>query len=357
MITSFKPGKLWLDTSGKPIQAHGFSVLYENGIYYWIGENKEFTKPFGKVWTWGIRCTSKDLYNWEDKGLIVPPRPDDLQHPLHPNHCIDRPHILHCPATGKYVMWIKVMGGLVSQFMCVLQADGILGPYEMVHKYYHPLGMDTGDFTLWQENGKGYILFERPHFSMIAADLTEDYTAVTGRYSEHFKNLYPPYTREAPTCFTKDGKKYLYTSGTTGYSPNPSIVVTFTDFHKPFTNLGSPHVNDKSNTSFGSQITCVLQVPDTDLYIAMADRWMPGPWMPPPKHAWGQKLTSLYYKNVFRNYTPDTSIKETTRLSDKETTYFENTRSSRYVWLPIQWESGVPKLHWYDEWKLEDFLK
>ena len=32
------PGKTWLDTNGNPIQAHGGSVLYVDGIYYWYGE-------------------------------------------------------------------------------------------------------------------------------------------------------------------------------------------------------------------------------------------------------------------------------------------------------------------------------
>lgn len=40
---SFHPGKVWLDTNGNPIQAHGFSVFYnaEDKTYYWYGENKE----------------------------------------------------------------------------------------------------------------------------------------------------------------------------------------------------------------------------------------------------------------------------------------------------------------------------
>ena len=39
------PGKVWLDTSGKPIQAHGFSVFYneQEKLWYWYGENKEKT--------------------------------------------------------------------------------------------------------------------------------------------------------------------------------------------------------------------------------------------------------------------------------------------------------------------------
>ncbi len=37
MYHSILPGKTWLDTDGKRIQAHGGSVLYRDGIYYWYG--------------------------------------------------------------------------------------------------------------------------------------------------------------------------------------------------------------------------------------------------------------------------------------------------------------------------------
>ena len=100
MYSSIKPGELWLDTDGKPIQAHGFSVFYseKDGVYYWYGENKEKTTGGRQntVWHWGVRLyTSPDLYNWTDKGLIIPPTPDDLTSPLHPTYQMDRLHILY----------------------------------------------------------------------------------------------------------------------------------------------------------------------------------------------------------------------------------------------------------------------
>ena len=51
MYNSIRPGKAWLDTSGKPIQAHGFQVFYDEkeGRYIWYGENKETTKKGGYV--------------------------------------------------------------------------------------------------------------------------------------------------------------------------------------------------------------------------------------------------------------------------------------------------------------------
>ena len=43
----------------------------------------------GEVW-----LDSRDLYNWDDAGIIIPPEPNDPTSPLHPNQYTDRPHIL-----------------------------------------------------------------------------------------------------------------------------------------------------------------------------------------------------------------------------------------------------------------------
>ena len=39
--TEFRPGQVWNDTDGNPINAHGGGVLYHEGIYYWYGEYKK----------------------------------------------------------------------------------------------------------------------------------------------------------------------------------------------------------------------------------------------------------------------------------------------------------------------------
>ena len=67
----FYPGKEWLDTDGKRIQAHGGSIMYANGKYYLYGENKEKSLPSSGIWHWGVRLySSDDLYNWKDEGII-----------------------------------------------------------------------------------------------------------------------------------------------------------------------------------------------------------------------------------------------------------------------------------------------
>lgn len=354
---SIKPGQVWLDTNGKPIQAHGFSVFYneKEQLYYWYGENKEKTKggPFNTVWHWGVRCyVSKDFYNWEDKGLIIPPQPDDLDSPLHPTYCMDRPHIIYCKKTGKYVAWLKIMANEVSQFMTVMQADSFLGPYEMVHKIYKPLQMDSGDFALHvdAETEKAYIFFERPHFELITATLSEEYTEVTEEFSKHYKNLLPPDTREAPTYFEHGGRKYLFTSGTSGYYPNPSTVAVFDEYHGEYTDLGNPHIGDDTNTSFSSQITSVVKIPGKDLWVACADRWMPGKLavkMAP------QVISGM--KKHFADYQPNREPMEAKPLPRKLQKHSENTKKSTYVWLPIEWEGEKPVIKWHDEWRLEDY--
>lgn len=351
MYDAFYPGKIWLDTNGNRIQAHGGSVMYIDGTYYWYGENKEKTTGDTDVWTWGVRCyTSKDLYNWEDKGLIIQP---DLDHPessLHPSAMLDRPHIIYNETTGKYVCWMKIMQKDGTQTETVMTADQILGPYEMVREGLRPLNMSAGDFDLVvAPDGKAYYYFERVHSETICADLTADYTDVTRHYSTHFPHVAPPYVREATAHFYRNGKHYLLTSGTTGYMPNPSEIAVADTWHGPFTVLGNPHRNDPSNTSFHSQVSSVFKVPEKkDLYIACADRWLP-------------ELMDLEYdtyKKVFElMFHPDEKEREKIKTMDlgsmKDTN--RNTSIADYVWLPLRFEEDMVYIDWHDEWRIEDY--
>lgn len=243
MYDSFHPGQIWLDQDGKRIQAHGGSVFYLDGVYYWYGENKEKTTGDNNIWHWGVRCyASTDLYNWEDKGIIIPPVPDDLRSSLHPSSQMDRPHIIYNKETQKFVCWLKIMHKDGSQTVTVLTAEHILGPYEKVRENLRPLNMNAGDFDLVvADDGKAYYYFERVHSETICADLTADYTDVTGYYSTHFPHPYPPYVREANAHFYRNGKHYLATSGTTGYLPNPSEIAVADTWHGPYRVLGDLH--------------------------------------------------------------------------------------------------------------------
>ncbi len=346
MYHSICPGKTWLDTDGKRIQAHGGSVINIDGVYYWYGENKEKTDGVNGIWHWGVRCYSSiDLYNWKDEGIIIPPQPDDIGSPLHPSRCMDRPHIIYNRKNRQYVCWLKIMNNDGTQSATVLTADDILGPYTMVRDGLQPLGMSAGDFDLAAaEDGKGYYYFERVHSETICADLTEDYTNVTGYYSTHFPHSGPPYVREAPAHFQRNGKHYLLTSGTTGYFPNPSEIAVADTWHGPFHVLGNPHPDDTSRTSWHSQIASVFKVKGKrDLYIAVADRWLPN------------EMDREYeiYKQVFWNlFQNDGKDFDFSVIGD---TVIENTCISDYVWLPLRFEGDMAYIDWKDEWRVEDY--
>lgn len=38
---AIRPGEVWNDTTGAPINAHGGGILFHEGAYYWYGELKE----------------------------------------------------------------------------------------------------------------------------------------------------------------------------------------------------------------------------------------------------------------------------------------------------------------------------
>lgn len=185
----------------------------------------------------------------------------DESSPLHPTAMMDRPHILYNEKTKKYVVWLKIMGDL--SYFAVLQADDILGPYKMVNKKVNPHGNLVGDFDLVvdEETGRGYVISERPHTCIYCAELNEEYTDAKGEYSEHFPHTAPSEAREAPACFMRNGKRYMITSGTTGYYPNPSEVAMADSWHGSYEVSKELHKEDSINTSFNSQISSVFKYP------------------------------------------------------------------------------------------------
>lgn len=358
---AFYPGAEWLDTAGRPIQAHGGSILTTGDTFIWYGENKERTMPGSEVWHWGVRAyASKDLYNWRDLGLIIKPVEGDRSSPLHPASQLDRPHILFNKRTRKFVCWLKIMEPDGRQTRTVLIADDITGPYTIVRSGQQPLGMNAGDFDLLidPQDNKAYQFFERVHSEMICADLSADYTDVSGYYSTHFPFGAPPMVREAPAYFTRHGKHYLITSGTTGYHPNPSQVAVADTVHGPWTVLGDLHPGDTSRTSFNSQISAVFKHPaKRDLYIALGDRWMPD-----LAEIHGAEFASgdgyRRFERVFAKLFGPAGA----ALTPEEGAYLQsqkekiNTSRARYTWLPLRFDGERPVIDWREHWRLDEFV-
>jgi hypothetical protein len=104
---------------------------------------------------------------------------------------------------------------------------------------------------------------------------------------------------------------FLFSSGCTGWSPNPARVSVADTIWGPWEELGNPCVGTGAQiaNTFESQPTFILPVDGKkDAFIFLADRWRP-----------------------------------------------KNAIDGRYVWLPVMFRHGVPTIEWKDQWDLSIF--
>ena len=309
---SFKPGQIWLDSCGNPIQAHGGGVLYSQGIYYWFGENKAEKTYSGvlqdlyRVDVIGINCySSQDLYNWKFEGIVLPAEPDDLTSDLHPTKVVERPKVIYNSRTGKYVMWMHIDTTDYAYARAgVAISDTPTGPYHYLGSF-RPNGAMSRDMTLFQdEDGTAFHIFSsEDNLTMAISLLSDDYLKPSGKVVRLFEDR----SREAPTICKRQGKYYLITSGCTGWAPNAAEYAMSSSMFGSWTILANPCRGAESEITFGAQSTFILPVVgNPERYIFIADIWN--------KH----------------------------NLSD-----------SRYVWLPIHFNGDQMVIDWLDEWDLE----
>lgn len=349
--TSIRPGQLWLDTDGKPIQCHGSSIIQVGDTFWWYGENKEKMDGKRDNWHWGMRVySSKDLYNWKDEGLFIEPDENAPKNAMrNPRSYSDRPHIIYNERTKKFVCWVKVMQEGNVQTMTIFTADKITGPYTEVKAGFKPDGFGSGDFDLVKEDGKAYIVYEVPHSQLNVSQLSDDFCGTVGKVTTHFRCPGPPFTREAPAHFVRHGKHFLFTSGTTGYWPNPSLVAEASSVAGPWKDLGLAARGDTKETTFDCQVSSVFKVPfKKDCYIAVGDRWLPDY---PCTYAQTSNAFVVAFKEIKSG--PDKEAADKFWALNKQ--HPTATCNARYVWLPVKFDGERPYLEWRDEWKLDEF--
>ncbi|MDD6926458.1 MAG: family 43 glycosylhydrolase [Candidatus Borkfalkiaceae bacterium] len=349
MYHSIRPGKTWYDSNGKRIQAHGGSILYAEGKFWWYGENKEgitgrSTGEPCRFWHHGVKLySSVDLYNWKDEGFAMK-ESDDVNNPFYPGNIMDRPHIIFNKKTQTYVLWAKTARGDFTDASFSVCVGKDLHSFSFL-KGISPSPHHAGDFDLFEANGKAYIVYENPHSEMICRELTNDYTGLTDNFVSELKAECPPYVREAPAFFERNGRRFIITSGTTGYYPNPSKTSEITDLFEIWRDLGDICVNDKNRNSFKAQFSSVFKHPFVkDLYIAIGDRWLTDLTEDLPD------MEEVFYGLFSEKGKKIVEAAELSSFSD------ENTSEADYVWLPIRFkEDGTPYIEWLREWKIDSF--
>lgn len=349
---SFKPGQVWDDDQGVPINAHGAGFYKENGTYYWFGEHK-VEGDAGNYAQVGVHCySSKDLYNWKDEGiaLSVEESPESF---IAKGCILERPKVIHNKKTGKYVMWFHLERkghGYGDAMSGVAVSDKVTGPYKFLHalrpnpgkwpqnmpdaektlnnapkaprltgsnypKEMNEYAMFKRDFNKGQmardmalfvdTDGKGYHIFaSEDNGTMHIAELSDDYTQHSGK----FVRVFPGRFMEAPAICKKGGVYYLIASGCTGWAPNKARSACADHIMGPWTELKNPCIGPNSDKTFGGQSTFILPVPGRNgtEYVFIADQWKP-----------------------------------------------DNAIDGRYVWLPIKWNGSQMEIRWNDEWSLD----
>jgi hypothetical protein len=314
-VKAFEPGKVWKDTGGNAINAHGGGILYYNGTYYWYGEIKK-----GKTWRvpgshWenyrvnagGVSCySSKDLLNWKYEGVALTPNTTDSASDIHISKVIERPKVIYNKTTGKFVMWMHIDSDDYRFARSgVAVSNSATGPFEYVRSE-RPNGNMARDMTIFQDDdGKAYHFYSsEENATMHICLLSDDYLSHTATE----QRILIKQSREAPAVFKNGNKYYLISSGCTGWSPNPASYAVADAIMGDWTQVTNPCTGKGSEQTWQSQSTYVIPVSGkANNYIFMADRW--------------NKL---------------------------------DLEHSLYVWLPLTVNSkGQPEIVWKNKWNLQ----
>jgi hypothetical protein len=269
----------WLDTDGRPVNAHGAGVLFHDGVYYLYGEIKKGRTRLvpGQDWedyrvdAGGVSCySSVDLVHWKNEGVALAPDSKDTASDLNIDRVIERPKVIYNEMTKQYVMWMHIDHNDYGYARAgVAVSDRPQGPYRYLGSV-RPNGQMSRDMTLFQDtDGRAYLIYaSENNNTMQVCLLSRDYLSPTSV----FKRILIGQRREAPAVFRKGGKYYLITSLCSGWDPNPARVAVADSLLGDWVQQGNPCAGPDSATTFHSQSSYVLPL-GGDRFLFMADRW------------------------------------------------------------------------------------
>ncbi|MBK1856232.1 family 43 glycosylhydrolase [Verrucomicrobiaceae bacterium 5K15] len=313
-----KPGQVWNDTEGKPINAHGGCVIFHEGLYYWYGTHKikglsEKTHADG-----GFRCySSKDLVNWKNEGMMLSldrPEDEDLTHECN----ADRPKVIFNKKTRKFVMFFKLYlrgQGTKIAYTAVATSPDPTGPFTYRHKFLGGNSANgTGDFAMFKDDDGSlyHLAVRKPNKEFVIGKMRDDYLLPEGDYKVA-KGI-TKHT-EGPALLKHMGQYIMLASGSTGWRPNAarqfsadSITGPWTPAKNPVSGK-NPHNQLGAKLTFGGQSNFILKVEGKEnAFIAMFD-------INKPDHPY----------------------------------------ESGYIWLPITLKGSKMSIPWRDSWSLDVF--
>lgn len=260
---SIVSGVPWYTEMHEPVSAHGANIIFEDGVYYWIGEYKNNESN----WFEGFSCySSTDLYNWDFRGIVLPPNKSGR---LSGEEAIgERPKVMKCPSTGMYFMYFHAdANGYRNPTVEYATATSITGPYS----YQGALLFEGEKIKRWDmgtfqdDDGSGYIVM---HHGDIYK-LSEDYTHIAEQVLKRDETL----RTESPVVFKRNAIYYWIGSGLTGWERNDNMYFTSTSLSGPWKKRG--FIAPEGSITWDSQSTFVLPIKGSKdtTYMYMGDRW------------------------------------------------------------------------------------
>jgi hypothetical protein len=291
---SIRPGTTFRDDRGAVAQLHGVGVqLWEDRWYAW-GEDKASGARFS-----AIACySSGDLASWRYEGDAL--RADDL--PVDAATVVERPKALRHP-DGHWVLFLHLDSEDYSLARVgYAVADSPVGPYRFVGSE-RPLGNESRDIGVYQEDGVGYLLSEDRAHGLRIYRLRDDYLAVADVVATVTQDARPELGYESPTVVRHRGLYYLFGSDLTGWNLNDNKYCAAERLEGPW----SPWRDfaPAGSRTHDSQVSVVVPVGAGFVYVG--DRWYP-----------------------------------------------DDLVNSPAVWLPLRLESGTAHVSWRDEWSIEE---
>lgn len=260
------PGAVWLDSRGKPIQAHGGGVLKYGDTWYWFGEDRSRDLPPNER---AVACySSRDLVNWEYRKRVL-----TLWHVKGVNGTpiLERPKVYWNAKTGKFVMYMHIDSpGYGTASVGVAICDTVDGDYRFL-RYFRPLGMESRDIGQFvDDDGSAYLIFEsRPTGGFVIARLSDDFLNVDRQV------CLVPEPLEGGALVHYEGRYYVIGSHLTSWDPNPNVYATADHLEGPWSDFAD--IAPPESNTYGSQSTFLLTVTGTrsTTIVFMGDIWKP----------------------------------------------------------------------------------
>lgn len=258
---TIKNGNLWYDNRNRSVQAHGAGFVQVGDTWYMIGEDRS------SQWNPDVNMYStKDFVNWKFERKII--QNGVTNSDLGRSRFIERPKILYCAKTGKYVVWChwEQSNYGASEAAC-FQCETVNGAYEFVWSG-RPLDVKSRDCTAFvDDDGTAYFISTTNENQDIGLfRLSDDYLSVV----EHTV-LFKGQQREAPAVVKVGEYYFMIFSACSGWDPNQASY----SYSKSLKTGWSSRRNIGNDIAWDTQAASILKVQGSSgttlLYVG--DRW------------------------------------------------------------------------------------